>query len=371
MIDAAGPWGTGPFTLTEGFSAIFDYRIAFICADPFAATWLGPREERSERVVLDANPHHWNTQRGPRLAKVIFRNDLSPADALAAVCDREGEVDIVTELGPAEASKVIESRHAQLVAIDAMRVLVAMINRRPEAAPLDDKRVRQALNHGVDRSRLVAEVLQGYGSPLAALTPPWAKGYPEGLQPYPFDPDRARALLAEAQWPESRPLRLAAPPHLADLGRWLQAAYRESLGLDVELLQPSEQEYAGWERALVEKKLPLPWDILVHGWFDITADVPPAVMHREFFHTVGAFRAGPPLPEFDQLFAEYIQQVDQLTLEAIGARLDRLVYDEALAVFLASPQALYAVNEHVSFVAHRATFELAETEVSDQHWSRR
>ena len=64
-------------------------------------------------------------------------------------------------------------------------------------------------------------------------------------------------------------------------------------------------------------------------------------------------------------------QVDDSELEKIGARLDRLAYDDALAVFLASPQALYAVNEHVSFVAHRATFELAETEVSEQHWSRR
>ena len=121
----------------------------------------------------------------------------------------------------------------------------------------------------------------------------------------------------------------------------------------------------------MEKKLPLPWDILVHAWFDLSTDVPPAVMHREFFHTVGAFRAGPPVAEFDQLFAEYAQQTDQLALEAIGAQLDRLVYHEALAVFLASPQALYAVNEHVSFTGYRATFELAETEVSEKHWSRR
>jgi len=38
---------------------------------------------------------------------------------------------------------------------------------------------------------------------------------------------------------------------------------------------------------------------------------------------------------------------------------------------LCAPQALYAVNRHVSFVDHAATFELAETEVSGEHWSRR
>jgi peptide/nickel transport system substrate-binding protein len=371
VIDAAGPWGTGPFTLTEGYSAIFGYGIAFICAEPFAATWLGAREDRAGRVVLEANDRHWNTLRGPRLQKVIYRNDLGPAEALAAICDREGEVDIVSEVSAADARRVTDSRHARLVAIDAMRILVAVVNRGPEAAPMDDVRVRKALNHGVDRDRLVRDVLHGYGTPLAGMTPPWAKGYPKDLQPYTFDPERARALLAEAGWPAGRALRLAAPPPLAGIGGWLQSAYRESLGIDVELLQPSGQEFQAWERALVEKKLPLPWDLLVHAWLDLSADVPPAVMHREFFHTVGGFRAGPSVPEFDRLFAEYIRQVDDRSLEEIGARLDQLAYDEALAVFLASAQALYAVNEHVSFVAHRATFELAETEVSEQHWSRR
>lgn len=371
MIDRPGPWGTGPFTLTEGYSAIFDYRIAFISTEPFAATWLQPREERTNRVVLTANPGHWNRERGPRLASVVYRNDLSHADALTAVCDREGEVDIVSEVQPAQAERITNSVYASLVAVDAMRILVAMINRRTESAPFQDVRVRRALNHGLDRERFVAEVLLGYGTPMAGMTPAWAKGYPAGMAPYVFDPDLARLLLAESGYPEGRPLRLAAPPPLADAAHWLAAAYRDSLGIPVELVLPSPAEVPAAERAIVEKKLPLAWDIHLHAWFDLTADVPPAVMHREFFHTVGAFRTGDPVPAFDELFAEYMTTVDERRLEEIGARLDRLAYDEALAVFIASPQALYAVNKQVSFVAHRATFELAETEVSEQHWSLR
>ncbi|MBA3793603.1 MAG: ABC transporter substrate-binding protein, partial [Rubrobacter sp.] len=49
---------------------------------------------------------------------------------------------------------------------------------------------------------------------------------------------------------------------------------------------------------------------------------------------------------------------------------DRLVYDEALNVFLCCPQALVAVNNHVDFTGHAATLELAETEVGEGHWSR-
>ena len=51
--------------------------------------------------------------------------------------------------------------------------------------------------------------------------------------------------------------------------------------------------------------------------------------------------------------------------------LDGLVYDEAPNVFLCCPQALAAVNKHRDFTGHAATLELAETEVGEDHWSRR
>ena len=64
-------------------------------------------------------------------------------------------------------------------------------------------------------------------------------------------------------------------------------------------------------------------------------------------------------------------QIDGQELVKVAEQIDRYVYDEALALFLCAPQALYAVNKHVSFGPYRTTFELAETEVDEQHWSRR
>lgn len=55
----------------------------------------------------------------------------------------------------------------------------------------------------------------------------------------------------------------------------------------------------------------------------------------------------------------------------ISHRIDEFVRDEALALFLCAPEALYAVNKHVDFKPYRTTFELAETAVDDGHWSRR
>ena len=69
--------------------------------------------------------------------------------------------------------------------------------------------------------------------------------------------------------------------------------------------------------------------------------------------------------------ADYVHQTDPRKLNALDEEMDRIAYDQALSIFLCAPEALYAVNKHVQFVGHAATFELAETEVDDEHWSRR
>ena len=64
-------------------------------------------------------------------------------------------------------------------------------------------------------------------------------------------------------------------------------------------------------------------------------------------------------------------ETDGDKLTALAKEIDQLVYDEALSVFLCCPMALVAVNKHVKFTGHAATLELAETEVDEDHWSRR
>jgi peptide/nickel transport system substrate-binding protein len=366
VIDSPGPWGTGPFTLAEGFSSL-RMEIGLIQADPFVCTWLPTGAPRSDRVVLEANATYWNTERGPRLARVVFRNDIDPAAALDLVCDSEGEVDIVCEVSPAAAARVAASDHAGLVAVDALRVLVGVVNR--DAPPFDDLRARRALNLAVNRQQLIDEVFAGYAYPLAGMTPPYSRGRPAGQGPYPYDPDRAASLLRDAGM--DRPLRLAATFDLEGPAQHLAEQYRRSLGVPIEVtVIPADQVLAA-QHALVEKTLPLPFDVLVFAWFDLTSDIPPAVLHREFYHSTGAFRTGPPIPEFDELFGRYAAQTDQATLDELAADLDRLAYDQALSVFLCAPQALYAVNRNVAFTGYAATFELAETSAAANHWSRR
>lgn len=370
MIDAPGPWGTGPFTLSEGYSSL-ENEIALIGDDPFTCVWLDTNQPRSDRVVLEANTYHWNTERGPRVEKVVFRNDIPQDRTLDLICTTEGEVDIVTEVDPNDAQRVIDSEYAKLETVDAMRIVVGVINRGAEDVPLDDVGARKALNMAVDRQRLIQEGFAGYAHPLAGLTPHYATGYPEDLEPYPYDPEEARRLFEEAGWPEERALRLACDETMEGVARIIAEDFEQALeiGVDVTVI-PSENLLTA-QHTLIEKVMPLPFDVLIQPWFDLTSDAPPAVLHREFYFSGGALRAGPPIPEFENLMARFVAELDPNEQAEIAAEIDRFVYDQALSAFLCAPQALYAVNQHVNFVGHATTFELAETEVGEEHWSRR
>ena len=85
----------------------------------------------------------------------------------------------------------------------------AFVRIATDVAPFDDVRVRRALNHAVDVDTIVQALLGGNGQRLANLFVPRGLGFDPGLAPYAYDPDRARALLAEADLGEGFETTLA------------------------------------------------------------------------------------------------------------------------------------------------------------------
>lgn len=344
--------------------------MAVISHEPFAATWL-QREDRTARVRLTANTNYWDKDRGPRLQEVIFRNDLEPARALDLVCATEVEVDILTQVSPADAKKVEDSEHATLVACDAIYSVAGIINRDADGLPFGDKRARQAINLATDRNRLVEEAMFGWATPLAGLAPDSALPEDNRLSPYPHDAERASRLWNEAGGASSRPLRVAALEEFERVARSIARDLEETLGVDTEVtIYPTDAELRV-RRRLAEKKLPQDWDVLVFGHGAQSADGAALELHRAFVGETGELRAGPVVPEFESLFAELVGKTAPPEQVEVSGRIEKFVHDEALALFLVAPQALYAVNNHVDFTPYRTTFEFAETEVDEEHWSRR
>lgn len=280
-------------------------------------------------------------------------------------------MDLLSEIRPADAARVEGSEHARLVSVDAIRIMAGVINRDAEGLPLADQRARLALNLAIDRDAVVREAMFGRASPLAGLIPPSAVTFLHRLSPYRHDPDRAAKLWHEAGGTTGRSLRVAALGQCEQVSRQVVADVERSLGIRAELIAVYDGEGELRVRRVLAEKKAQDWDVLILEHGAQAADGPPLELHRAFVGASGEFRAGPVLVEFEGLYEQLAREVSKIASANLSFRIDRFVHEEALALFLCAPQALYAVNQFLDFRPYRTTFELAGSRVSEQHWSRR
>ena len=149
--------------------------------------------ESNRQVALQRNPDYWNGE--PPLAGVVFR---PITDANARVSEMlSGGIDLMVEVPPDNVQLFAEDAQFTLYEEAGPHLWFLILNTKEP--PFDDVRMRQAVNYAIDKESLVTNVLQGTATVAAGPTPEaFAWAYNEDLEPYPYDPDRARELLAEA-----------------------------------------------------------------------------------------------------------------------------------------------------------------------------
>lgn len=126
--------------------------------------------------------------------RLVFRHVAEPSTRMLELVS--GGADIVETL-PIEGLGVIEKDpKLEVVSIKSQSSLGSLFHLYKK--PFSDKRVRQAINHAIDRDAIVRTVLGGRGSPQAGPFPPGYLGYPADPKPYTYDVPKAKSLLAQA-----------------------------------------------------------------------------------------------------------------------------------------------------------------------------
>ena len=155
------PVGTGPYVWTE--------------------------YNRGQNIRLDLNPNYWGDAPTVTGANYVFRSDSAVRSAMVTA----GEADIAPNIALQDATDPSMDYSYPNSETVYMRLDLA-------TAPLDDVRVRQALNYAVDREAFVGSILADGTLLATGMTPPSTLGYNHDLKPYPYDLEKAKALLAEA-----------------------------------------------------------------------------------------------------------------------------------------------------------------------------
>jgi peptide/nickel transport system substrate-binding protein len=164
---AQEPVGTGPF-------AVHSWTAARVELTAFKESWRAPQVDRLELYeILDPSARRQGVEsRRLDIALALSSDDLSQLERSGA--------------------------HGHASAGGGVTSLTFITERE---GPLQDRRVRQALNYAVDKQSLVDVLLGGLTRPAGQPVPHYAVGFNPEVEPYPYDPQRARTLLAEAGYP--------------------------------------------------------------------------------------------------------------------------------------------------------------------------
>lgn len=226
--DTAHPIGTGPFKFKS---------------------WT-----RGDRVELVKNPDYWQKDR-VRLDSVTFRF-IGDAQAQVAAL-KAGDVDAIPNMSAPElfAEFQKDPRFTAIAGNTEGETVAGMNNARK---PFDDPRVRRALMHAVDRKALIEGAYSGFGQPIGSFFSPNHPAFVDMTNVIPYDPAKAKALLAEAGYGNGLSITIKTP----------QMAYASR---SAELLSAMFAE-VGVELKIVPTEFPAKWieEVFKNKDYDMT-----------------------------------------------------------------------------------------------------
>lgn len=178
------PVGTGPFKLVELIEG--------------------------DRIVMEKNENYWRTGY-PLIDRLVFRPIPESSTRVAAI--RTGEVDIVTRLSAEEADSLRGVAGLEVRSYPVDRVYYIAFNNMTTGLdkPTIDPKVRLAMNYAVDVEAIIDAIFNGNGRQAVGLITPTNLGYDASIQPYGYDVERARQLLADAGYADGFSMEMACP----------------------------------------------------------------------------------------------------------------------------------------------------------------
>jgi peptide/nickel transport system substrate-binding protein len=141
-----------------------------------------------QSIVLERNPDYWGEQPQVESATYLFRADA----AVAAAMVEAGEADIVPNLSVQDATNAETDFSYPNSETSTLRIDTTM-------PPTDDRRIREAMNLAIDREAMRGTIFSAEVQPATQMVVPTTIGFNHDMKTWPYDPEKAMALIAEAK----------------------------------------------------------------------------------------------------------------------------------------------------------------------------
>ncbi|MGS1096926.1 ABC transporter substrate-binding protein (plasmid) [Aquamicrobium terrae] len=300
------PSGTGPFKFVE---------------------WLS-----NQRVVIDRNPDYWGGT--ANLEAVVFRPITDANTRVAEMM--AGGIDVMVEVPPDNLATFKQDANFTVAEQAGPHVWFAILNAK--SGPFADKRVRQAANYAVNKETLVNDVLQGTATVAAGPIPPAFNWVESAVEPYPYDPEKAKALLAEAgaEKPQLTFYVTEGGSGMLDpitMGAAIQADL-QAVGFAVKIETYEWNTFLGRVNPGLEGKA----DMAEMAWMTNDPDtVPYLTLRTDAMPDKGGFNSGYySNPKVDELLEKARKATDQAERGKLYGEIQQIVHEDAPWLFVAN-----------------------------------
>jgi len=249
---------------TAEISALDDLKVRIVTAEPMAdlldllvampispASELGKlpheyvgsgpykiAEQYQTRTILQAHDEYWGKTPTYKEIHWIAESDSDKRiDALLS-----GQADVVAGIGIQDKERIIEDGRARVQELAGGLCIIFMCN--SQKGPCRDRRIRQALNYALDIDKIIDKIKHGAATPLNGYLTPHHFGYNPETPVYPYDPEKARCLLADAGYKDGLKLVFDIPSTMPDeapqLVKMMAEQYHQA-GISVEVIEHQDR----------------------------------------------------------------------------------------------------------------------------------
>jgi peptide/nickel transport system substrate-binding protein len=202
---------------------------------------------QGDKIELVRNDSYWGTP--AVLTKATFKFISDPTAALGAMMAED--IDVFSAFPAPENLPQFEAdpRFQVLIGSTEGETILAMNNK---LAPFDNIKVREAVTHAIDRQAIIDGAMFGYGTPIGTHFAPHNPAYVDLTGQSAFDPEKSKALLAEAGFPDGFETTLfLPPPSYARRGGEIIASQLAAVGIKAEI---TNVEWAQWLESVFNGK---------------------------------------------------------------------------------------------------------------------
>jgi peptide/nickel transport system substrate-binding protein len=305
------------------------FKAAPIGAGPYKVVSFKPGVE----IVMEAFDGYW--RKAPSVKRLVMRS--MPEETTRAAALRSGEVDIAYLLTGPTAEAIQKTPGYQVKApLLSGAFWLELPDQWDPKSPWHDRRVRLAASLAVDRKAVSDAEWLGFARPSGSIVPK-AMEFALDIPPAPYDPAKAKALLAEAGFPNGLDAGDFTPfPPYFSMGEAI-ANYLRAVGIRTSL---KTMERAAFLTAWREKKIPGVIMALV-------APAGNAATRLEPFVTRDGFYSYSVIPEAEDLFIRQSREMDRKKREAMLQQIQKLIADRVTHAALMESAFLWAVGPRV------------------------